>query len=219
MPNIAPFEKYTHAYENWFSVHTPVYESELQAVRALLPDSGPGLEIGVGSGRFAAPLGVEYGVEPAEAMRKIAEQRGIRTKQGLGESLPYPAAAFAYALMITTLCFLEDPRTAFQEAYRVLRPGGTFLVGFVDRTSPVGREYERFKTENVFYRDATFYTVPEVTDLLIHTGFTGIRYRQTVFHSLEAIAEAEPVMPGYGEGSFIVIGAAVPPSSTHRDQT
>ncbi len=39
------------------------YDSELEAIVQILPKSGRALEIGVGSGRFAAPLNLELGVD------------------------------------------------------------------------------------------------------------------------------------------------------------
>ena len=58
MPRIAPFEAHQERYDSWFERHAAAYYSELLAVRALLPWEGRGLEVGVGTGRFAAPLGV-----------------------------------------------------------------------------------------------------------------------------------------------------------------
>jgi hypothetical protein len=42
----------------------------------LLPENDKGMEIGVGNGRFAAPLGSKLGVEPPAAMRKLRGQGG-----------------------------------------------------------------------------------------------------------------------------------------------
>ncbi len=47
--------------------------AELAAVESLWPATGQGLEIGVGTGRFAVPLGIKIGVEPARAMAEIAK--------------------------------------------------------------------------------------------------------------------------------------------------
>jgi hypothetical protein len=58
------FNSHHRRYEAWFSRHEAAF-SELLAVRALLPWEGKGLEIGVGTGRFSAPLGVEVGVDPS----------------------------------------------------------------------------------------------------------------------------------------------------------
>ena len=56
MPRISPFEKYAEQYERWFEKNRWVYEAELRAVKAMMPTVGIGLEIGVGTGRFAGPF-------------------------------------------------------------------------------------------------------------------------------------------------------------------
>ncbi len=38
MPKIEPFEKYTNRYEEWFDKNKFVYESEVAAVRRLIPN-------------------------------------------------------------------------------------------------------------------------------------------------------------------------------------
>jgi len=54
-PKRDPFNTHHKRYEAWFTHHQAAYYSELLAVRALLPWQGLGLEIGVGTGRFAGP--------------------------------------------------------------------------------------------------------------------------------------------------------------------
>lgn len=49
-------------HDGWFERHRFVYESELLAVKEQLPEGGKGSEIGVGSGRFAAPLNIKQGL-------------------------------------------------------------------------------------------------------------------------------------------------------------
>jgi SAM-dependent methyltransferase len=127
-------------------------------VRALLPWSGRGLEIGVGSGRFAAPLGVEFGIDPAAEMLAYARARGVRVACAVAEALPFADAAFDYALVVTTICFVDDAAAMLAEARRVLKPGGELVIGFIDRTSDLGRHYLAHREENVFYRDARFYS-------------------------------------------------------------
>ncbi len=56
MAKVEPFEEYASQYEGWFERNRFVYESELRAIRKQLPKSNNGIEIGVGSGRFAIPL-------------------------------------------------------------------------------------------------------------------------------------------------------------------
>ena len=207
MPKIRPFEKYTDQYENWFEKNRYVYQSEINAIRVILPDFKNGIEIGVGSGRFAKPLGIKFGIEPSYEMRKIAQSRGIEVVDSAAEKLPFKDCIFDLALMVTTLCFLDDERKAFIEIYRILKPGGYFINGFVDKNSRVGRIYQKNKQKSVFYREAIFFTTEEVVKLLEKTGFKDFEFRQTVFSTLDKINQVEKIKEGYGEGSFIVIKA------------
>jgi len=207
MARIEPFELFPERYEEWFEINRFVYESELQAVKQLLPEDGKGVEIGVGSGRFATPLGIKMGIEPSTQMRKIAMSKGIEAIDGVAESLPFQDAQFDFVLMVTTICFLDDIDTAFKETFRVLKPEGYFIIGLIDKESPIGRLYQKHKDENPFYKIAEFYSVNEVTQHLKQAGFDCFHFTQTVFHNLPEIKEVEPVKEWYGEGSFVVIRA------------
>jgi len=203
--NFEVFDEHAGQYEAWFKRNRFAYESELQAVKALLPESGEGVEIGVGSGRFANPLGIKVGVEPSSKMRGIALSRGIEVVDGVAEKLPFDDAEFDFALMVTIICFLDDVEKALKEAHRILKPGGAIIVGFIDKNSPVGEFYQQYKDESVFYRAASFYSVNEVINHLKKAGFSNFTFTQTIFHKLTEIEEIEPTKEGYGEGSFVVV--------------
>ncbi|MBA7635044.1 hypothetical protein ES703_42644 [subsurface metagenome] len=64
MAKIKPFEKHESEYGAWFENNRFVYESEVLAIKEQLPDKGQGIEVGVGRGRFAAPSGIKFGIEP-----------------------------------------------------------------------------------------------------------------------------------------------------------
>ncbi len=207
MPKIEPFEKYTDRYENWFERNKYVYQSEINSIRQILPDFKNGIEIGVGSGRFAGPLGIKFGIEPSSKLRKIAESRGIEVVDGTAENLAFKDCSFDLALMVTTLCFLDDEIKAFMEIYRILRYGGYFINGFVDANSRLGRIYQKNKQNSVFYRVANFFNTGEVVKLLKKAGFKDLKFRQTVFNTLDRIKKIERIEQGYGEGAFVVIRA------------
>jgi len=207
MVRTKPFEEHSLLYEGWFEKNRFVYESELVAVKTRLPASGKGVEIGVGSGRFAVPLGIKVGVEPAVAMREIAKGRGIGVIGGTAEALPLKECSFDFALMVTAVCFFDEPETALQEAYRVLKPNGSLVIGFVDKESFIGRLYMKRRHESLFYDIATFFSVDEVAGYLRGIGFRDLEFSQTIFHPLKEITNIEPVKDGYGEGSFVVIQA------------
>jgi SAM-dependent methyltransferase len=202
---ISPFDQHSERYEDWFSGHENAYQAEIRALRELASSHERGLEVGVGSGRFASPLGIHFGVDPSPSMLKLARARGIDGVLGVGEALPFASASMEMVLMVTTVCFLEDMDRAFREARRVLRPGGSIVVGFVDRASPLGAEYLARKDESVFYRAARFFTVPEILASLARAGFGKTDLRQTLFGPLEQTGADEGVRPGHGEGSFVAI--------------
>lgn len=210
MPRTGPFEIHHARYDEWFVHHAAAYQSELLAVRALLPWRGLGLDIGVGTGRFASPLGVRVGIDPAGAVLDYAVNRGISTVQGIAEALPFADSSFDYALSVTTICFVDDATTMLSEAYRVLKPGGELVIGFIDRTSDLGQHYLAHQEENVFYREATFYSADEVERLLYDTGFTQPAWVQTLSKTLDETDEIEPLRVGYGQGAFVVVKAERP---------
>jgi SAM-dependent methyltransferase len=207
MVRTKPFEEHSLLYEDWFEKNRFAYESELLAVKAQLPERGKGVEIGVGSGRFAVPLGIQIGIEPAFAMRAMARDRGIEVIGGAAEALPFREGAFDFALMVTTICFVDNAEVALQEAFRVLKPNGSIVIGFVDKESLVGRSYVRKRHESLFYGIATFFSVDEIVNSLRKTRFKDFEFSQTIFRPLKEITTIEPIREGYGEGSFVVIRA------------
>jgi SAM-dependent methyltransferase len=204
---IEVFEKYTDLYEDWFDRHEFAYRSELKAIKRLLPPGKTGIEIGVGSGRFAVPLGIRFGLEPSRKMVEIAQQRGIAVVAGIAEALPFRDCEFDVALMVTVICFVDNLKTSLKEAFRILKPGACLLVGFVDRYSPIGENYFKNRKDSTFYQSATFRSVAEVVSLLRSIGYRQLTFCQTIFRALSEINEIEPVKSGYGEGSFVVIKA------------
>lgn len=204
-PRSALFDAHHRRYEKWFATHEAAYWSELLAVRALLPWEGFGLEIGVGTGRFAAPLGVRIGLDPSMAMLGYARARGIRVVQGVAEQLPFAAAGFDYALIVTTICFVDDAAYMLGEARRVIKPDGCLVIGFIDRESAMGQEYLARQSENVFYRDAIFYSAKEVGQLLRDGGFPCQVWVQTLAGPLPERGEVEPLRPGSGIDGFVVV--------------
>lgn len=207
MAKIEAFENYFMEYEEWFEKNGFAYESELDAIRLLMPEFKKGLEVGIGTGRFAVPLNIKNGIEPSSKMREIALKLGLNVIDGIAEKLPYKDSSFDMILMVTTICFVDDINKVFKECYRVLQDNGTLLLGFVDRESFLGKIYEAHKDKSLFYKNATFYSTGQVVELLADSGFKNFNFSQTIFKGLKDITEKEPVRYGFGEGSFIVIKA------------
>lgn len=203
MPDSTPFDSLSGDYDAWFDTHESLYRLELEAIRRMIPSpSGNGLEVGVGTGRFAEPLGIRTGLEPSGAMAALAEQRGITVAKGCAEALPFPEDTFDFVLMVTVICFLNDPEQALAEAYRVIKPGGSLIIGYVDRDTPLGQSYLSQKEESPYYRNADFYSSEEIRELMKRAGFSAIGFVQTLFP--EDSGKTDLVTEGFGRGGFAV---------------
>lgn len=202
MPKTGPFEHYCDAYDDWFEKNRDVFAAELETIRSLLPRPGTaGLEVGVGSGQFAAPLEISIGIEPSPQMAARARRRGIRVCPGVAEALPFLNATFEFVLMVTTICFLDDVAGAFKEAHRVLKPGGCLIVGFIDKESELGRMYAKNREKSRFYKEATFFSVQEVVHFFKGAGFGNLIAFQTLIAGEAPAALCE----GSGKGAFVGI--------------
>lgn len=202
MPKTDAFDKYSDTYDEWFTKNVALYEAELEAVRQLLPPHrSKGVEVGVGSGQFAAPLGIAIGVDPSEKMAMKARMRGIEVIPGVAEALPFPEDCLDFILMVTTICFVDDIFKSFTEAYRVLKQGGHVIIGFVDRDSELGMRYDRNRVRSRFYRDAAFFSAQEVLTYIKKAGFDIVATRQTLIPG----ESPQTITEGFGRGAFVVM--------------
>ncbi len=219
MAKTRPFDSYYLEYDQWFEEHQDLYRLELLALSvALSPfkkasSNGICLEIGVGSGKFAAPLNCCLGIDPSLPMLLRAKQRGIKVMLGIAEELPVKANSIDYCLMVTTICFVDDPFLAFDEAIRILKPGGGIVIGLVDKDSPLGKRYQEKRKDSKFYKEATFYSCQQVQELLAKTGFKLSQTIQTLLPqhlNRNVVPKGKDIVPGCGNGSFVAISAIKP---------
>lgn len=187
-------------YDNWFEKNEESYFLELEAVKRFIPKSENGLEIGVGTGKFAGPLNIKFGCDPVFEMFARAKDLGINVLCAKGENLPFKTNSFDYCLCVTSICFFDDILASFKEARRVIKESGFFILGFVDKVSWLGDIYLEKKNLNPFYKDAFFYSCREVLDLLDMVGFKNIKTCQTLFENGE-----KKIKDGFGLGGFTVV--------------
>ena len=209
--NVKVFDEHTEKYDGWFEGKKGkiLYENELKtfkvATKGLASENS--LEIGVGTGKFAQPLGVGYGVDPSIQALKKAKERGIEVIQGVAENLPFISEAFDVVYIIVAICFVEDPERTLREAHRVLSEDGKLVIGYIDRDSDWGEFYIRKKEEgHVFYRNVNFYSTNEMLDFLEKTGFFVENIYSTLFQKPSNNPFEEEPRRGKG-GGFVVLVA------------
>jgi len=215
------FDRLHHKYDDWFdkSPGKEIFKLELECLKEAFRGSWrPRLEIGVGTGRFAEKLMIDFGVDPSEEMLRKASERGIQVTKAVAEELPFPSDFFGGLAMILTLCFLDDPSKALRECFRILTKGGILLLGIVPRESSWGRFYLKKKEEeHPFYSGAHFYTTQETINLSEQAGFKLETVFSTLFEEPEEYAQVSPYPSKPQEtrkGGFVCIKMRKPHEAT-----
>jgi len=109
-------------------------------MKTLCPSPGAALlDVGCGTGYFSrrfSDAGLRVtGVDPNQAMLDYANSRGgnITYLQGSALHLPFDDHSFDYVAAITSLCFVEPPKQAIAEMWRVSRHA--LVLGLLNRNS------------------------------------------------------------------------------------
>ncbi len=218
MNAIQSFNDLAEDYDSWFEENSEVFKAEIETLAAMVPENGRGLEIGVGTGRFAAPLGIRTGIDPARRALRYARSRDILVCQAVGEQLPFESNQFDFALLNTVDPFVDDIQIILNEIRRVLNTQGQIIIGMIDKDSHLGQVYDAEKEKDPFFRDAHFHSADEIIRHLRDIGFSNIVSRQTLMGDpFAAVHEREKedestgptlaIQDGYGEGGFVALRA------------
>jgi ubiquinone/menaquinone biosynthesis C-methylase UbiE len=217
------FDRQAARYDAWYETErgAAIFAEELRALRPLTTElPRPWLEIGVGTGRFAAALGIEVGVDPARGALELARQRHVAVVAARGEALPFRTGAFGAAFILVTLCFVADSLAVLREAARVVRPGGGIVLGLVPAESPWGERYRMLAAQgDQFYRDARFLGRSEVSALLDAAGLRAIRWRSALVWPPQSDPPVAPVvLEGVDPRAGFIAVLAVHAESSGRDR-
>ena len=198
------FDRLAMRYDGWYEGNRSIYEDELAAVRAL-ELRGRGSEFGVGTGRFAIPLGVQFGLDPSEGVLRIAVRRGLEVARGFAEVAPLRDSSLDYVLLVVTLCFVDDPLTVLREASRTVRRGGSVAVCIIPRDSRWGLYYS--SKDSPFYSQARFYSIGDLEEMFSRAGLEVEGYLSTLFFDPSEEPRKEEPKPG-PNGGFVCVKAS-----------
>jgi len=131
-------------------IHAGAILNRLRSVRPLPPESTTIVDIGAAQGRFligCARRGYRgIGVEPWTAARETAAQLAVRAGvdirilPGTAEVTGLPSEAFDVVTASSVIEHVADAQAAFNEIYRILKPGGIFW--FCTPSSRCPRQHE-----------------------------------------------------------------------------
>lgn len=139
------------------------------------------LEVGCGHGETLrtvagrATSGFAAGIDPSDVMVRLAARRlrreirsgRVEVRQAEAARIPFEDARFDAALAVHVLYFWPEPAVELREIRRVLRPGGTLLLGF----RPDGAEARASLPDPVYH----LRSIQEVEELLRETGYETMR--------------------------------------------
>lgn len=193
----APIHRLIESYARWRSSPlgqiTDRLESDL-LFELLGPVCGRKvLDVGCGDGKLAAVLArrgaVVTAVDADLAMLAAArccvdtDGLGVRLCRADGARLPFDDSAFDCATAVTMLCFVDSPEPVLAEMARVLRPGGTLVIGELGRRSLWGAHRRvRAFLGDATWRAATFRTASELKKLIEDAGLVVLKTRGAVFY-------------------------------------
>jgi ubiquinone/menaquinone biosynthesis C-methylase UbiE len=195
------YDQLAAVYDRDRAVPLAALEPWRRALAAYLPPASglPVLDLGAGTGLFAAAIAHWFGtevvaVEPSEGMRHQARTTRahphIAYVGGRGEQLPLRDGCCDSAWLSTVIHHLSDLAACAGELRRVLRPGGWVLVrqAFPDRPEPGTRLFTFWPAARAILARAP--TVQATMATFTDAGFTLHRLEQICDQSAASLKEA-----------------------------
>lgn len=167
-------------YDQWYQNAPGIFIDRIETEAAFqLYSPQPGaiiLDAGCGTGNFSIKLaqaecvvtGIDISADMLALARNKADQLGfaIDFQEMDMNSITYPDHYFEVVFSMAAWEFISDPGQTFAELWRVLKPGGTLLIGTINRNSPWGRLYmEQAKSPDSIFKHAHFKTLDDMKDL------------------------------------------------------
>jgi len=155
-----------------------------------IPSNARVLDVGSAQGYFLIAcrrMGLDaVGVEPyapaIDVSTSLAARAGVQidVRRGDAEALPFDSSTFDIVHANSVIEHVSDARTAFSEAFRVLRPGGVFWFLTASSLSPMQSEIRGFPAfgwyPDALKRKIMMWAKEHKPELIGHTGAPAIHW-------------------------------------------
>ncbi|MBS4061635.1 MAG: class I SAM-dependent methyltransferase [Bacteroidetes bacterium] len=135
-------------------------------------------------------------------MLEYARQRGVEVQNGVAENLSYENESFDFAVLINSICFIDNPEMAVKESYRILKNEEEIIIAILDKENRLWSLFSKREEEPVLLACPLF-SVPKIRELLEKNKFRVTQTNQTLENP--ATSKIENPVEGYGKDSFVVI--------------
>ena len=203
-------------YDDWYSTPEGLAHDIVQKrdVCSLLPPAGDSqqlLDVGCGTGhwsRFFSSMGYDVqGIDISEEMIGAAQLNTGACGFDVGNAcdLPFPDASFDITTSITALEFIPDQAAAVNEMARCTKPGGTMLIGTLNRIATMNMD--RLEKGEEPFASGILHGPDELLELLLPLGeirMAASKVDDQVLDPVVVAAHSQPVPPEHLAGPLLV---------------
>jgi len=180
------YDAIAHLYDEPRRDHPPdsrlesfVAERRTTALRVLDVGCGTGKQLAANRARFSGIVPV--GVDRSAGMLRIARARdpSVAWIRGDAQALPLSSSAFDYVTNQFSYPHIADKTRFVNEVFRILRPGGRFVLTNIDPWAMAGWILYRYFPDGRALDERDFLPRDSLVRLLSTAGFTGVTVTAT----------------------------------------
>lgn len=224
---------YEVSVEDGYAAWAEIYDSEDNALIAveeeltepILSSISPTrvLDLGAGTGRHAlrlAAMGAEVvALDQSDAMMGVAKENAVKAglpirfrHHSLNEPLPKDIGTFDLVLAALVLCHVEDLEHAAHEAYRVLNPGGHFLItDFHPAVIAAGWRTQFTNVDGTYFLPSARHSCDRYLSALQEAGFELSEVKETLVRNVPTAAFSPDLLNKDGDKPFCLVVLARKP--------
>ncbi len=141
-----PFDRVADVYDRTRAMPSDAADAVTAGIAGALGPGARVLEIGVGTGRIAAPLAAAglrmFGVDLSRPMLDRLRDKRAAVSAAVGDAtaLPFRAGCVDAALLVHVLHLVPDARHVVRGAYATVRAGGAVLLGRTEHATSAMRD-------------------------------------------------------------------------------